>query len=67
MYNWNTNTSRLKADPFAYEKWRLEQVINFGLGGEKISRKLIKKHFSSLDIDQKKKDFFKMLLWPEHT
>lgn len=66
MYNWSTNTSRLKVNPATYEKWKLEQMINFGLGGEKIDRKQLKKHFSSLNIDQKKREFLKMLLWPDH-
>jgi len=67
MYNWGINTSRLKRKPSDYQKWKLEQMINFGLGDEKIDKHQLKKHFSSLDIDEKKKDFLKMLLWPNRT
>ena len=67
MYNWSIDTSRLKANSFDYEKWKLEQMINFGLGGKKIDKKQLKKHFSRLDIDKKKKEFLKMLLWPNRT
>lgn len=67
MYNWSTNISRLKKDPSAFKKWRLEQLISFGLGGEKINKKELRKYFSSLDIDQRKRDFLKFLLWPSRT
>ena len=67
MYNWSTNTNRLKKNPASYEKWKLEQMINFGLGGEKINIKLLKKYFSSLNIDSRKKEFLSFMLWPNHT
>lgn len=67
MYNWSTDVSRLKLNPKAYEKWKLEQMINFGLGNEKINKKQLKKHFSSLNIDPKKKEFIRLLLWPNRT
>ncbi|MFH1601529.1 MAG: hypothetical protein ABIB61_01075 [Candidatus Shapirobacteria bacterium] len=67
MYNWNTSLTRLKKDSDSYNKWKLEQLINFGLGKNKIDLKLLKKYFPLLDIDQRKKEFLKFLLWPSHT
>lgn len=62
MYNWSTDTKRLKKNEVAYEKWRLEQLINFGLGKEKISKRLLKKYWKSLHLDPSKKEFLKFLL-----
>lgn len=63
MYNWTVNTTRLKKNPEAYGKWHLEQMINFGLGDEKISRSLLKKHWKYLTIDPSKKNYLEFLLW----
>ena len=38
MYNWNTDTTTLRKNPEKYQIWRLEQLINFGLNGEKKHR-----------------------------
>ncbi len=63
MYNWSTDLERLKKNKPALEKWRLEQMINFGLGGEKISRSLLLKYWPCLDLDPDKKKLLKLLLW----
>jgi len=34
MYNWDVDTKRLKRDKDAWNAWRLEQMINFGLAGK---------------------------------
>jgi hypothetical protein len=65
MYNWSTDTARLQKKPDAYEKFVLEQMINFGLHGQKISEKRLKKHWQSLDIDPKKREFLSKLVWPQ--
>lgn len=44
MYNWSTDEKQLKkADPERYKIWRLEQMINYGLGNEKIDERMVKK------------------------
>lgn len=63
MYNWGVDIGRLKKNKQAFEKWHLEQLINYGLGGEKISLSLLKKHWSNLEIDPKKKKYLEFLLW----
>jgi len=55
MYNWNTNIANLKKDPERYAIWRLEQLINFGLNGEKIKVLDLKKYWSSLRLDPQRK------------
>jgi hypothetical protein len=65
MYNWSVDTTNLKKNPAAYEKFVLEQRINFGLNGQKLSIAALKKHWSSLDINPAKKSFLQKLLWPQ--
>lgn len=37
MYNWTVDEKRFKReDPEAYQKWRVLQLINYGLDGEKL-------------------------------
>ncbi|MBU0546105.1 hypothetical protein KKA13_02520 [Patescibacteria group bacterium] len=64
MRNWSTNTKELKKDKKKYAVWRLEQLVNFGLGKEKLSKKELKKNWASLNLDPHKKSFLKSLLWP---
>jgi hypothetical protein len=42
MYNWSTDEEYLKKFPEEYEKWRLLQLINYGLDGEKINLKRLR-------------------------
>jgi hypothetical protein len=65
MNNWSTDISRLKQNPTSYEKFKLEQLINFGLDGQKLSTSLLKKHWDTLQIDPKKKAFLKKIVWPQ--
>ncbi|MCA9370190.1 MAG: hypothetical protein H6774_00045 [Pseudomonadales bacterium] len=63
MYNWTkTDPSKLPSKQ-AQEVWKLEQLINYGLNGEKISRKLLQKHFDTIHIDKNAKKLFALLLW----
>ena len=48
MKNWSTNTKKLKQNKDKFAVWKLEQLVNFGLGKEKIQElePLVKKHIS---------------------
>ena len=48
MYNWSTDTRELQKNPELYAIWKLEQLINYGLNGEKIQEKDLKKYLRSL-------------------
>lgn len=66
MKNWSVDEEKMKkADPEAYEIWRLEQLINFGLDGEKLSVKKLKKYWARLRLDPIYKRYLEFLLWPE--
>ena len=67
MHNWSVNVSELKKYKKQYAIWRLEQMINFGLNGKKISREEIKKYWNIIDLDHDKKRYLKMILWPKRS
>lgn len=63
MYNWSVDEKAFKeADPEGYEKWRLEQLINFGLNGEKISERTLRKHWNNLVLDPLRKKYLATML-----
>ena len=64
MYNWAIAEKELKKDTEKYTIWRLEQMVNFGLNNEKISARQLKKYWTKLDLDPRKKEYLAFLLWP---
>lgn len=62
MYSWSVDSENLKKYPEKYAIWELEQLINFGLDGEKLKLSKLKKYFSILRIDPQKKRYLKFLL-----
>jgi hypothetical protein len=62
MYNWSVDTKRLKKDKQKYEIWKLEQMVNYGLRGKKLNKKMLKKHINSISIDPSKKKYLKMII-----
>lgn len=65
MRNWSVDTKELKKNKKQYSAWRLEQTVNFGLAGEKISKRELKKFWAILRLDPRKKKYLKTLLWPK--
>lgn len=66
MYNWSTDEEKFKKeDPEGYRLWRLTQLINYGLDGEKLSKKEIKKYWPKLEkrIDPEKRRLMEFFLW----
>lgn len=62
MYNWSTNTSKLSKNTDKFTIWKLEQLINFGLNGELLSRLELIRFLPVLDIDPQKKKYLQFLL-----
>jgi len=65
MYNWNTDTTRLKKNTPKYEKFVLEQQINFGLNNTKLSLKKLKENWKKIDIDQAKRNYLERIIWTQ--
>lgn len=66
MYNWSVDEKKFKKEaPEQYKIWKLEQLINYGLGGEKLKEKEIKKFWRKIKnrIDPHKKLLLEFLLW----
>jgi hypothetical protein len=62
MHNWSVDTQNLKKYPEKYAIWKLEQLINFGLDGEKLDLFNLKKYFNRLQISSNKKKYLEFLL-----
>lgn len=62
MYNWSTDEKELKKDPENYKIWRLEQLANFGLNGEKINLEDLKKYWDKIKIDPARRKFLSAIL-----
>lgn len=67
MHNWSVDTTELKKDPQKYAVWRLEQLVNFGLDGEKLDRRELEKYWPLLNLDANKKNYLSFLLWPKQS
>ena len=66
MKNWSVDEERFKKeDPEGHQVWRLEQLINYGLDGEKLDPALLKKYWGRLVLDPAAKRYLEFLLWPE--
>jgi hypothetical protein len=63
MYNWNTDTTELKKNKEQYTIWKLEQLINFGLNGQKIQVKLLKKYWDKLHLDPRRRRVLENWVW----
>jgi hypothetical protein len=66
MYNWSTDEKTFKKkDPKGYNLWRLEQLINYGLDGEKLNEKEVKKAWPKIkeQLDPYKKRALEFFLW----
>jgi len=66
MYNWSVDEERFKKeDPKGYKLWRLTQLINYGLDGEKLDRKEVKKAWPKIKdrLDPYAKRAVEYLLW----
>lgn len=64
MYNWNIDLSKWDKKSDSYKIWQLEQLINFGLNGEKLDLSLVRKYWAKLDLDTQRKKFLELILWP---
>ena len=64
MYNWTVDLQQLKKDKKQFAIWKLEQLVNFGLNGEKLNIADLKKYWSILNLDPIKKKSLSLFLWP---
>lgn len=60
--NWSVDLNIIKKYPAKYKVWKLEQMINFGLDGEKLKSSDLKKYLTELSIDPIKRKYLNFLL-----
>ncbi len=67
MYNWSVDEEYMKKFPKKYRLWKLEQMISYGLDGEKLDKKEIIANWSYLAkrLDSDRRKFLEFLLWPK--
>lgn len=66
MINWSTNEKKFKKEkPEEYKLWRLTQLINYGLDGEKLDKKEVIKAWPKISdsVDPYKRRLFEYLIW----
>jgi len=66
MINWSTDEKKFKkSHPKEYRLWRLTQLINYGLDGEKLDRHEVKQAWAKIkaDLDPHKAVYLEYLLW----
>lgn len=62
MRNWSTDIKKLKKNREKFAIWKLEQMVNFGLGGKKIKKSELKKHWKIINIDPAKRKFLSLFI-----
>ncbi len=68
MYNWSVDEKKFKKeDSKGYQIWRLEQMINWGLGNEKLNARLLRRHWRKIFMDDITKKYLQFLLWRKKT
>lgn len=63
MKNWSTDEEALKRDPEAYTIWKLEQLVNYGVGDEKISKSELIKYWNRIHVDPARRKFLSLLIY----
>jgi len=62
MKNWSTDVSELQKDKEKFSAWRIEQLVNFGLGEEKIDLDELRKYWDVVQIDPFKRKFLSLFI-----
>lgn len=61
--SWDYSPKEYEKQAQADERWRLERLINYGLGGEKLRRDSLERHLAHLNIPEERREFLELLLW----
>lgn len=69
MYNWSVDEEYLKKFPRQYKLWRLEQMISYGLDGQKLDKKEVINNWQKLKkrLDPNRCRFLEFLLWGKQS
>jgi len=62
MKNWSTNTKKLRENKDKFIIWKLEQLVNFGLGKKRIKKSELKKYWNVINIDPFKRKLLSLFV-----
>ncbi|OGN08034.1 MAG: hypothetical protein A2750_01005 [Candidatus Yanofskybacteria bacterium RIFCSPHIGHO2_01_FULL_45_42] len=66
MYNWSTDEEKFKKeDPEGHKIWRIEQMVNFGLDGDKIPEEELRHYWDKINIDPARRKLLNLILYGE--
>lgn len=60
MHNWDYPKNQNQP---VDETWRLERLLQYGIGNEKINHTVLERNFNTLHIPEHTKAFLELLLW----
>lgn len=65
MENWNVDENQMKKNPVRYKLWRVSQLINYGLGQERLNLKYLRDNWKKLStrIDSSKKAALEFMIF----
>lgn len=66
MINWSVDEKRFKKEnPKEYKLWRLTQLINYGLDGEKLDKKEVIRAWPEIKdrLDPNSRGYLEYLIW----
>ena len=63
MHNWDYNLKGVDEKNEQFIIWKLERLVNYGLGNEKLPENLLKKYFKKIKMPGNTKAFLELLLW----
>jgi len=64
---WDYTETEYAKQAAADEVWRLERLINYGLGGEKLDREATKRALPLLKIPDERRAFLELILWDKKS
>jgi hypothetical protein len=69
MFNWSTDETYFKKNaPLEYQQWRVLQLINYGLDGERLDEHLVRRMWPVIKdkiLSSEIRDYLEFVLWPE--
>lgn len=70
MFNWSVDEQYFKQkSPQKYEQWKLLQLINYGLDGEKLDKDKLIKYWPEIKdkiLSKDIKNYLEYILWPKN-
>lgn len=70
MFNWSVDEQYFKQkSPQKYEQWKLLQLINYGLDGEKLDKGKLIKYWPEIKdkiLSKDIKNYLEYILWPKN-